>query len=125
MFLIEEDGTIHATRGDMVVINVSAEVKKSGAPYTFTAEDKLRIKVFEKKNCNNVVLEKVVTVAEDTQSVDIVLNGSETKFGEIINKPTDYWYEVELNFETEPQTIVGYDDNGPKVFKLYPEGRDI
>lgn len=36
----------------------------------------------------------------------------------------DYWYEVELNPETEAQTIIGYDEDGPKIFRLYPEGDD-
>ena len=57
--------------------------------------------------------------------VEIFLHGAETKFGEVINKPVDYWYEVELNPETKPQTIIGYDEDGAKVFKLFPEGRDV
>jgi hypothetical protein len=68
------------------------------------------------------VIKKDVEVKEPTSAVEVVLDREDTKVGEIISKPTDYWYEVELNPETHPQTIVGYDDNGAKVFKLYPEG---
>jgi len=46
------------------------------------------------------------------------------KIGDVINKPTDYWYEIEINPETKPQTIIGYDENGEKILKLYPEGSD-
>lgn len=50
--------------------------------------------------------------------------GDETKIGEYISKPKEYWYEIELNPETYPQTIIGYDEDGPKVLILYPEGGD-
>lgn len=125
MFKIEDDGTINVTRGDMVSICVDAEVEKTGEKYTFSKGDILRIKIFGKKKVSNVFLEKSFVIEEETPSVDLALSGNETKFGEIINKPKDYWYEVELNPETEPQTIIGYDDEGPKIFRLYPEGADL
>ena len=123
MFLIDEDMTIHVTRGDVVIFSVKAE--ENGKEYTFKAGDTLRINVFEKKSCENVVLQKDFQIEADTTSVDIVLTGKETRIGEVISKPTDYWYEVELNPETFPQTIIGYDDDGARVFKLYPEGQEI
>ena len=52
----------------------------------------------------------------------ISLNKEDTTIGDIINTPIDYWYEVQLNPETNPQTIIGYDENGAKIFRLYPEG---
>jgi hypothetical protein len=51
-----------------------------------------------------------------------MLSKEDTKIGKKVNKPVDYWYEVELNPDTYPQTIVGYDEDGAKIFKLYPEG---
>jgi hypothetical protein len=39
----------------------------------------------------------------------------------MLNKPIEYWYEIQLNYY---QTIVGYDESGPKLFMLYPEGED-
>lgn len=93
-----------------------------GETYTFRAGDVVRFKVFGKKDCENVVLEKSVTVSEDTEQVEIFLDGDDTKFGEVISKPTDFWYEVELNPDTKPQTIIGYDEEGAKIFKLFPEG---
>ena len=115
-----KDLTIYANRGDVGAINVTAE--HDGGAYTFRAGDVVRLKVFEKKDCDDVVLLKDVTVMQDTEVVVIVLHGSDTTFGEVISKPVDYWYEIELNPDTMPQTIVGYDDDGPKVFRLYPEG---
>lgn len=123
MFIVSEGSTIFCTRGDAGGFAVQATL--AGEAYTFRAGDVVRFKVFAKKDCENVVLQKDVTVSEDTTQVEINLDGDDTKFGEVISKPTDYWYEVELNPETKPQTIVGYDEEGAKIFKLFPEGKDV
>lgn len=123
MFSLNDDKSIHATRGDIVFFSVSAE--DDGKPYKFQAGDVVRIKVYGKKDAENVVLQKDFPVFENTEQVEIFLNKEDTKIGEVISKPKDYWYEVELNPETNPQTIIGYDEDGPKVFRLLPEGDDI
>lgn len=122
MFVVNEDASIYCTRGDAGGFCVQATL--AGAAHTFRAGDVVRLKVFGKKDCENVVLEKSVTVGEDTEQVEIFLDGEDTKFGDVISKPTDYWYEIELNPDTKPQTIVGYDEDGAKIFKLFPEGKD-
>ncbi len=123
MFRINEDLSIYLTRGDAVSIDLTAA--SDGASYTFRAGDIVRFKVFEKKACNCVVLSKDFQAEAESQSVAITLTGQDTKIGEEISKPKDYWYEVELNPDTKPQTIVGYDEVGPKVFRLYPEGGEL
>lgn len=121
MFVILNDKTICLTRGDVANINVSANMQ-DGEPFIFAAGDVLRFTVFAKKDCNNVVISKDAIADTDTATVFIKLTSEETKIGDIINKPVDYWYEVVLNPDTEPQTIIGYDENGEKIFRLYPEG---
>lgn len=123
MYRINDDLSIYVTRGDIVLMSVSA-VDKDGTPYTFVAGDVVRIKVFKKKKCTEVALEKDFPITSVTQNVQIFLSGEDTKIGEVISKPVDYWYEVELNPLSEPQTIIGYDEDGAKVFKLFPEGAD-
>lgn len=123
MFLINEDMSIFVTRGDTLFFSVSAE--ENGENHVFQAGDVVRFKVTAKKDSANVVLQKDTVVTEATESVDIILNGNDTKIGEVISKPKDYWYEVELNPFTNPQTIIGYDDDGAKIFKLFPEGKDL
>lgn len=120
MFYISDDLTINITRGDSAVLSVSATI--SDTSYEFKPDDVIRLKVFARKDCSDVVLQKDITVTEATSAVEIALTSEETTIGEVISKPTDYWYEVELNPETKPQTIIGYDDDGAKVFKLFPEG---
>ena len=123
MFKINDDLSIHLTRGDAVSITLNAQ--DNGANYTFRPGDLVRFKVFEKKACHCVELQKDIRVESDTEAVVIALTGDETKIGNEISKPVDYWYEVELNPETQPQTIIGYDEDGAKVFRLYPEGGDL
>ena len=123
MFVINDDMTIYATRGDTGVFNVMA--KLDDTDYTFRKDDVVRFKVFEKKKCDRVVLQKDVKVTEETTTVQITVEDSETKIGDIINKPVDYWYEIELNPEKNSQTILGYDEDGPKIFRLFPEGGEI
>lgn len=122
MFKIENK-QIHLTRGDIACIEVKA-LNEDGSDYTFKVGDIVRFKVFKKNDCGCVEIQKDVPVEIAAASVDIHLTSEETKIGELINKPVEYWYEVELNPETNPQTIIGYDEDGGKIFKLYPEGND-
>ena len=122
MFRVNDDQSIYVTRGDRVFFAVSAT--ENGEQYIFQPGDIVRVRVTAKKDCENVLMQKLFTVEEETESVTILLTGDDTKFGDVISKPTDYWYEVELNPFTDPQTIIGYDEDGAKILKLFPEGKD-
>lgn len=123
MFTLNDDLSIYATRGDIVFFSVSAE--EDGKPHKFKAGDVVRIKVYGKKDAETVVLQKDFPVTEITESVAIFLTKEDMKIGDVISKHKDYWYEVVLNDDTMPQTIIGYDEDGAKLFKLFPEGDDI
>ena len=123
----KEDLTISITRGDEASFFVSATDDSEGEakPYVFKPGDVVRINVHEKKNCEKVYIQKDFPIGADTEKVEIYLSGEETKIGEIISKPKEYWYEISLNPDTDPQTIIGYDKNGAKLFMLYPEGGEF
>lgn len=123
MFTLNDDLSIYATRGDIIFFSVGAE--KDGVAHEFQPGDIIRFKVYGKKDAENVVLQKDFPVTEPTSVVELFLGEEDTKIGDVISKPTDYWYEVELNPYNNPQTIIGYDEDGAKVFKLFPEGDDI
>lgn len=117
------DGTtIKLNRGD--VLNLTLTLKTSdGSDYTFQANDKIVFSVYNKgKMTNDAVLLKEITVGEPSESVTINLSSQETKIGDLINKPVEYWYEVELNNQ---YTVIGYDDTGAKILLLYPEGSKL
>lgn len=118
----KDDGSIYVTRGDVAYIRITCE--NNGKPYTFQAGEVVRFNVCEKKNCDKVVLQRDFPVTAETQGVDIILDSADTKIGGIISKPTDYWYEVVLNPFDNPQTIIGYDAEGSRVFRLFPEAND-
>lgn len=123
MFKINDDKSIYLTRGDIASIEVSAR-KKDNELYEFQEGDVVRMNVFEKKDCQCIVAQVSVEVTEVTNVVTLMLTKEDTKIGDIISKPKDYWYEIELNPDTYPQTIIGYDEEGAKLFRLFPEGSD-
>ena len=123
MFIVNPDKSIYITRGDIGMLVVNAETLDNEI-HTFTPGDIVRLRVFKKNKHDEVVLQKDVDIVVETQVVEFSLTREDTKLGDIINKPVDYWYEVELNPDTTPQTIIGYDLDGPKIFKLFPEGGD-
>lgn len=124
MIKIDKNGNIELTRGDVLPLNITA-TNKDGTDYEFKTDDVIRFKIIEKNQCNHVIVQKAVTVKEPTALVQLDLSSSDTKIGKIINKPVDYWYEVELNPDTNPQTIIGYTkESGGKLFTLLPEGGD-
>lgn len=125
MYIINEDNSIYATRGDIVILSVTAVNKANNTAVTFQPGDVLRMKVYGKKNCEDVVLQKDFPVTAATSEVELFLSEEDTKIGKVISKPVDYWYEIELNPYDNPQTIIGYDEDGAKLFRLFPEGADI
>ena len=124
MFKIANDKTIHLTRGDIANICIGAS-SASGVEYTFNIGDVVRFRVMEKSHCDDILIQKDITQVETSNTITLSLTKDDTKIGDIINKPVDYWYEIELNPETNPQTLIGYDESGPKILRLYPEGSDL
>ncbi len=124
MFAADKNMNLYLTRGDGVLLPVSCK-NSEGKAYTFKSGETLTLRVFKKRRCAETVLTKTVTVASDSETVEIYLSSADTKIGDAINGPVEYWYEVELNSGSEAsQTVIGYDRRGPKVFRLYPEGAD-
>jgi len=123
MFKITEKKNIEITRGDIAVIDVNARNEKNDGYHVFVPEDIVRLQVMEKNNYSSVVLTKEVKVTEETTVVTIELTKEDTKIGNVISKYKDYAYEIELNPETKPRTIIGYTkEDGHKLFTLLPEG---
>ncbi len=117
-----EGTTIKINRGDILPLRLTIPISDE-ENYVFQIGDVVRFAVYGKKQYQNepYVLKEIV-VQEETEHVNFVIESEEMKFGDIINKPTTYWYEVELNGE---QTVIGYDDDGAKEFILYPEGSEV
>ena len=115
--------SIEINRGDMLAMTIKAN-DSNGDPYIFKVDDVVRFKIMERNKCENVILQKDVKVTEEMESVPVIISSEEMKIGNIINKPVDYWYEVELNPDTSSAiTILGYKKKtGPRILSLTPEG---
>lgn len=111
-------------RGDIGVLSVSAQ-NEDGSEYTFKVGDIVRFRIIKVNDHSTIILQKDTTVNTEATEVDIELLSSDTTIGELIDAPVNYWYEIELNPDTAPQTIIGYDEKGPKILVLYPEGGNI
>ena len=122
MFIIDEDGTtLKVTRGQSGTITFGA-LTPEGEPYTFQVGDVLRLNVTKVNKENSVVMSVDTIIQEETTEATISITSFYSKIGTVINKPTDYWYDIELNPDSAiAQMLLGYDDEGPKIFKLYPE----
>lgn len=122
MFIIDEDGTtLKVTRGQSGTITFGA-LTPEGEPYTFQVGDVLRLNVTKVNKENSVVMSADTIIQEETTEATISITSFDSKIGTVINKPTDYWYDIELNPDSAiAQMLLGYDDDGPKIFKLYPE----
>ena len=115
---------IQLNRGDSLDLTITAK-DTSGEDYTFQVNDVIKFKVCEAKNENNVILQKDITIEQETTSANLYLSSQETKIGDIINKPITYWYEISVEKNNgDVLTIIGYDKNGAKEFVLNPEASE-
>ena len=122
MFIIDEDNTtIKMTRGQSGFITFST-LTPEGELYTFKRNDIIRLNITKEGRENMIVMSIDTRIEEDTNEASIFIASSDSTIGPVINKPVNYWYDIELNPDSSlAQMLLGYDDNGPKIFRLYPE----
>lgn len=116
----KEDLTISLTRGDSGVIDVTA--RDGDGLYKFENGDKVVLRVSEAKDAGTPVRVIYGFISEEDDTLaQIALSEEQTKFGDPISKPVDYWYEISLENNGGTQTLIGYDEDGPKILRLFPE----
>ena len=124
MFKIKKD-KILINRGDIGTITLTIPLDDE-TDYVFQDGDIISFDVYNVSEYQKQpVIHKEVTISgEGITSVDIVLTSEDTRIGELINKPHEYWYEIELNPDTpKTMTIIGYSkEKGAALFVLLPEG---
>jgi hypothetical protein len=123
MFKIINKNQILINRGDIGIIDLTIPISKE-EDYEFEQGDVITFAVYNTNSYQkDPIIYKEVIVENDGQTVvTIELEPEDTKVGPVINMPAQYWYEIQLNKE---QTILGFDDKGPKMFILFPEGSDF
>jgi hypothetical protein len=123
MIKVDTEKTIRITRGDTASLVIKSK-NADGTDYVFQVGDTIYFRVMKKNKVKDVKLEKSVLVQSATTSVTIHLESADTEFDKYENKPKTYWYEVEIKGSTSSNTIIGYDEDGAKLFIIYPEGED-
>lgn len=129
MAIMDANYNIQTNRGDVLSLTIKSKIKTDpdGNYAKFLIGDVVRFSIMERNNCENIILQKDITIEEECESVKIRMTADEMKIGEIISKPVDYWYEVQVNPDTPNTiTILGYKSkkSGPKILTLLPEGGD-
>lgn len=108
-----EGNTIMASRGDAFSIDFTIE------DYVFTEDDVVKLSVFDRNSSFEDAYITIIGVVDlENNKVVFSLNEDDTAaIGDAISKPTTYWYQISLNGD---QTVLGYDEDGPKPFIIYP-----
>lgn len=123
-----EGKTIEITRGNVLPITVTAGDDIDDKDYEFQKGDILRFKIFDSKDVEKIYLQKDFKVEENTTAKLITMTAGEMKIGELSNKQATYWWEIDLNPDTdEEQTIMGCEltetgDLDPAIIVILPEG---
>ena len=123
MIEIRDDLDIYCTRGDSTSI-LGNEIEfsfedENGNLIDFLPGQKVIFKVYNPKNVKEVFIQKEITVDEICSTVSIPLTTEDTSFGDFINKPVVYTYEISID---GCATIIGYDQDTKPKFVLLPEG---
>ena len=104
-----ENRNIDTVRGDMLPISLDL-VDINDNSISFKIGDVLRFKIFDKKDVQNVILQKDFVVETETKEFYIEIPAEDMEIGELTTKPVEYWYEIKLNPDTPKRTtIVGSD----------------
>ena len=117
------DGTtIKINRGNHLPLKLVIPISHT-ENYTFQVGDEIMFGVYaNKKMSGEALLLKRYIVETETEEFEFTISAEDMKIGDLIDKPTDYWYEIELNGD---QTILGYDEDGAKILRLFPEGSEV
>lgn len=122
LIIDEKEKKINITYGDVGAFLVEAE-DENGENYVFKIGDVVRLKVYRPYKPSEVMIQKDVVVTEEGNTqVNISLDKEDTEFEKLLKIQKDFWYEIILNHHDNPNTIIGFDKEGPKIFTIYPKG---
>ena len=109
------NNTFHVTRGDFGVITVKF---KDGS--TLPEGSDVTFGVYRKNELDTEpVLWALQTISPNETSVDLYIDGT-FNMENPENGREEYWYELKIGPDN---TVLGYDETGPKIFYLYPSGK--
>ena len=117
--MIRTDGNlIKCPRGDAGYIDIRKSDSEDNTEI-FSKGDKVIFSIKNNFSEPEVILRKTVDVEEDTETVRIEFSHEDTLIGDLITNYMDYEYDINVN---NKDTILGHDDSGAKIFRVYPTG---
>jgi hypothetical protein len=111
------NNTFHVTRGDKGSITIAYA---DGAELPGT----ICFRVYEKDGLDSKpIINKEIEIDDNLTSYELVLTSEDTyKFDNPSGSDKEeYWYELKLGPDN---TVLGCDERGPKIFYIYPTGKD-
>ena len=110
------NNTFHVTRGDSGSITIAY---KDGSVLPNT----ICFRVYGKDDLNSdPIINKELAIDSGSTSYDLYIYGEDTmQMENPENGKEEYWYELKIG---PTNTVLGYDEQGAKIFYLYPTGKD-
>lgn len=123
-----EGKNIEITRGNVLPLAITAGNDIDDTDYEFEKGDILRFKIYDSKDVNKIYLQKDFKVEENAIEVILTMTAGEMTIGDLSNRQATYWWEVDLNPETDnEETIIGCElteteELNPAIIVILPEG---
>lgn len=109
---------ISLNRGDKGKISLTLE--QDGQPFELLETDTVNMAIYAEENLDKEPLKTIKgSINVEENCAEIILDKDSTDFVPEDNSPFNYWYEIEYN----SIVIIGYDKEGPKIFRVYPNGK--
>ena len=109
---------ISLSKGDKGVIQF--DMTQDGEPVILDGTDKITMAIYEEENLDKDPLKVIeAEINLDENIAEIPINEATTDFVPEDNMPFNYWYQIEW----AGNVVIGYDKEGPKTFRVYPQGK--
>ena len=110
---------ISLSKGDRGVIQF--DITQDGEPVTLETSDKVTMSIYSEENLDKEPLQVLnAEINVDDNIAEIPIIETSTDFVPEDNMPFNYWYQIEWN----DNVMIGYDKEGPKIFRVYPQGKE-
>ena len=109
---------ISLSKGDRGVIQF--DITQDGEPVILELSDKITMSIYSEENLDKEPLQVLnAEINVDDNIAEIPIIETSTDFVPEDNMPFNYWYQIEWN----DNVMIGYDKEGPKIFRVYPQGK--
>ena len=106
--------------GDYGQLNLTAVDVDTDVRYTFNKGDKIEFRVSDFYR-QKILIDKTIYITENTDTVVIELNGTDTDINDDTINPHDYVYDIVYN---DVYSLVCFSDEVQPKFTVYPRHKE-